>query len=167
MKLSVTLVTTCMTLVGFSSAFNFRFLSRRQSTPNELYYLQTRIVDATGDCGTNKDGLYVYSHHTGAGLGDAGLSPNISDAMQGYLDGSQQLFTFPNNQGYPWAMQIYEGPYQQWNLVTISAAAQISQGIGFFFNNTGLQINETSNGWLACDWWHGKSLLDIPARATW
>lgn len=24
---------------------------------------------------------------------------------------------------------------------------------GFFFNQTGLQSNQSDNGWLACDWW--------------
>ena len=50
------------------------------------YYLRTSIVDATNDTGTDKCDLYLTSYHTGAGLSDAVLTPNISLALSGYLN---------------------------------------------------------------------------------
>lgn len=80
-------------------------------TPPDRYYLQTKVIGDNKDSGTNKDGLYLYSYHTGAGLGDIGLS-NVTTSWVGYLNGTQQLFTYPNAP-YPWPMnvQLY-GPYQ-------------------------------------------------------
>eukprot|EP01099_Mayorella_cantabrigiensis_P008468 TRINITY_DN7963_c0_g1_i1.p1 TRINITY_DN7963_c0_g1~~TRINITY_DN7963_c0_g1_i1.p1 ORF type:complete len:163 (-),score=1.57 TRINITY_DN7963_c0_g1_i1:306-794(-) len=93
-------------------------LERRQTiTPPARYYLQTTVVNGDHeDFGSNKSALYLYSHHTGAGLGDAGLSSNISWAMEAYLNGTQQLFTYEGNQIGPWPLAIGYGPYQQWNL---------------------------------------------------
>lgn len=65
------------------------------------------------DFGSNKSALWLYSHHTGAGLGDAGLSSNRSWAMEAYLNGTQQVFTYENNQIGPWPLAIGYGPYQR------------------------------------------------------
>jgi len=92
------------------------FLDARQTTttPPARYYLNTKVVNGNHkDTGTNKTNLWVYSHHTGAGLGDAGLSSNKSVAWEGYLNGTQQLFTYENNQIGPWPMSISTGPYQR------------------------------------------------------
>ncbi|KIV92631.1 hypothetical protein PV10_03905 [Exophiala mesophila] len=134
--------------------------SRQTIDPPARYYLETTVVNGDHeDFGSNKSSLWLYSHHTGAGLGDAGLSSNRSWAMEGYLNDTQQLFTYENNQIGPWPLAVGYGPYQQWNLVTISIAALPSSGQGFFFNSSGLQFNGSVGGWLACDWWHGVPQL--------
>ena len=99
-----------LTLVTASPALD----ARQIVNPPARYYLRTKVVNGKHkDCGTNKTNLWVYSHHTGAGLGDAGLSSNKSWAWQGYLNGSQQLFTYDNNQIGPWPLAIGYGPYQR------------------------------------------------------
>lgn len=136
--------------------------TRQTTTPpaSDLYYLRTKAVNgAHKDCGSNKTGLYLYSYHTGAGLGDAALSSNKSIAWQGYLNGSQQLMTYSGNQLGPWPLSIAYGPYQEFNAVTISIAGINLEDAGFSFNASGLQFNESTGGWLACDWWHGVPQL--------
>jgi len=39
------------------------------------------------------------------------------------------------------------------NPISISIAGEDATP-GFFFNQTGLQSNQSENGWLACDWWY-------------
>ena len=94
-------------------------LERRQTIdPPARYYLETTVVNGDHeDFGSNKSSLWLYSHHTGAGLGDAGLSSNRSWAMEGYLNDTQQLFTFENNQIGPWPLAVGYGPYQRMYLV--------------------------------------------------
>lgn len=103
--------------VTLFSVFSFTTASpieaRQTITPPSLYYLRTKVVNgAHKDTGTNKTGLYVYSYHTGAGLGDAALSSNKSIAWQGYLNGTQQLMTTATNQLGAWPLAIAYGPYQ-------------------------------------------------------
>jgi len=143
--------------------------TRKTIDPPALYYLRTKVVNGKHvDTGSNKTNLYVYSYHTGAGLGDVGLSPNKSSAMEGYLNGTQQLFTYENNQIGPWPLAIaYGNSYQQWSTATISIAQDPSTYQGFFFNSTGLQYNNSFGGWLACDWWYATpQLFNINAPYT-
>lgn len=85
-----------------------------RDTPDR-YYLQTKVVGNSSDCGTDKNGLWLYSSHTGAGLGSAALSPNKTYAWEGYLNGTSALFTYPNSPG-PWPMVVTYGAYQGWSL---------------------------------------------------
>ncbi|KIW90606.1 uncharacterized protein Z519_08389 [Cladophialophora bantiana CBS 173.52] len=150
-----------LTLLSIFSLTPASPLQTRQTIdPPARYYLQTKVVNGGHlDFGTNKTNLWLYSYHTGAGLGDAALSTNKSWAWEGYLNGSQQLMTYAGNQAGPWPMYIGYGPYQQWNLVGISIAGISNLVSGFFFNSSGLQFNESTGGWLACDWWHGVPQL--------
>jgi len=66
--------------------FSSPAVSPRQVSPPQQYYLRTSIVDATNDTGTPKGDLYVTSYHTGAGLSDATLTPNLTHALPGYLN---------------------------------------------------------------------------------
>ncbi|RMZ74730.1 hypothetical protein DV737_g5798, partial [Chaetothyriales sp. CBS 132003] len=127
--------------------------------PPALFYLQTQVVGDLPDCGTDKDGLWLYSFHTGAGLGDAVLSSNKSYAMQAYLNGSQQLFTYPGNTIGPWPLGIAYLPYSFFSYVTISIAESGPPQEGFFYNETGLHFNQSAGGWIVCDWWHGAPQL--------
>lgn len=88
--------------------------TRQTIDPPARYYLETTVVNGDHeDFGSNKSALWLYSHHTGAGLGDAGLSSNRSWAMEAYLNGTQQVFTYENNQIGPWPLAIGYGPYQR------------------------------------------------------
>jgi len=159
MYLSAAFAATLLALFTLASASPI--LETRQTVdPPARYYLRTHVVNGKhADVGTNKTNLWLYSYHTGAGLGDAALSSNKSVAWEGYLNGTQQLFTYTGDQIGPWPLAIGYGPYQQWNPVTISISATTSPGQEFFFNATGLQFNSTYSGWLACDWWHGAPQL--------
>jgi hypothetical protein len=82
---------------------------RREAASNAEYYLQTCVTNGTNDYGTDKEGLYVFSYHTGAGLGDATLTPNISVASKGFLNGTYQQFD--QNTTIPVAMVLGYEPY--------------------------------------------------------
>lgn len=103
-------------LLSFFAVSSASPISERATSLPAQYYLQTKVVNGDHkDTGSNKDGLWVASYHTGAGLGDAGLFSNKSDAWIGYLNGTQQLFTYPNNDIGPWPLAIVEstGNYYQ------------------------------------------------------
>ncbi|KIX92503.1 uncharacterized protein Z520_11823 [Fonsecaea multimorphosa CBS 102226] len=140
MLFSTLLTVTLLSIFNLTSASPLQ--TRNTIDPPALYLLQTKVVKSTHkDYGTNKTDLWLYSYHTGAGLGDAALSSNKSWAWQGYLNGSQQLMTYSGNLGGPWPLAIGYGPYQEWNEVTISIAGITSLYSGFFFNSSGLQFN--------------------------
>ncbi|KIX09781.1 uncharacterized protein Z518_00862 [Rhinocladiella mackenziei CBS 650.93] len=157
---TLTILTTALLSI-LSLATASPVLEARQTTaPPDRYNLRTKLVNGDHiDCGSNKTDLWVYSYHTGAGLGDAGLSSNKSVAWEGYLNGTQQYFTYEGNELGPWPMYIGYGAYQQWNPATISISGIRQPYQGFFFNSTGLQYNNSLHGWLACDWWHGVPQL--------
>ncbi|RMZ80320.1 hypothetical protein DV738_g2887, partial [Chaetothyriales sp. CBS 135597] len=161
MYLSIVSALACFTLAA-SAPLTANSLTT--VTPPSLFYLQTQVVGALPDCGTDKNGLWLYSFHTGAGLGDAVLSSNKSYAMQAYLNGSQQLFTYPNNQIGPWPLAVSYVPYSLFNYVTISIAQSGPPQEGFFYNETGLHLNQSAGGWIVCDWWHGAPQLFDLAR---
>ena len=67
------------------------------------YYLRTSLVDKYGDA--FKNGLYVYSYHTGAGLSDAVLTPNVSIADVGFLNATHQQFDLGSTE-IQWGMHM-------------------------------------------------------------
>ena len=82
-------------------------LDSRATTVPAQYYLQTKVINGDHkDTGSDKNNMYIFSYHTGAGLGDAALIANKTDAMIGYLNGTQQLFTYPENNIGPWPLAI-------------------------------------------------------------
>jgi hypothetical protein len=106
-----TLTTSLISLFAIASASP---LNTRQTTttPPARYYLETKVVNGNHkDYGTNKTGLFLYSYHTGAGLGDAALSSNKSIAWEGYLNGTQQLFTTAGNNVGPWPLSVSFAQY--------------------------------------------------------
>lgn len=90
-------------------------ITERQATitPPDRFYLQTKVVGDQQSCGTDKDGLWVWSYHTGAGLSDAVLSSNKSYAVESYQNGTEILFVFPNEPD-AWPLNNEYGPYQGW-----------------------------------------------------
>jgi len=160
MHFTAVLTASLLSILSLTTASPLDTRQTQTIKPPPLYYLRTKVVNgAHKDTGSNKTNLYLYSYHTGAGLGDAGLSSNKSIAMEGYLNGTQQLMTYPNNSIGPWPLAVQDGFYQEWNQVTISIAGYNTYDTGFFFNSSGLQYNGSTGGWLACDWWHGVPQL--------
>lgn len=108
-------VLTATLLSLFALATSSPILETRATIdPPAKYYLKTKVVNGKHeDVGTNKTNLWLYSYHTGAGLGDAGLSSNKSWAMEAYLNGSQQLFTYEGNQIGGWPLAIEYASYQR------------------------------------------------------
>ncbi|KIW68618.1 hypothetical protein PV04_04552 [Phialophora macrospora] len=160
MHFTTILTASLLSILSLATASPLDTRQTQTVKPPALYYLRTKVVNgAHKDTGSNKTNLYVYSYHTGAGLGDAALSSNKSIAWQGYLNGTQQLMTYTNNTIGPWPLSVQNGFYQEWNQVTISISDTPTYNAGFFFNSSGLQYNGTTGGWLACDWWHGVPQL--------
>merc|ERR1711900_96070 len=123
MHLATVFTATLLSLITFSTASPL-LQTRQTIDPPPLYYPRTKVVNGDHkDTGSNKSDLWVFSYHTGAGLGDAGLSSNKSWAWEGYLNGSQQLFTYPNNEIGPWPLALeYANSYQRWAEASISIA---------------------------------------------
>ena len=86
----------------------------REVKPPAKYYLQTKVQPDQKDCGSDKNDLWLYSYHTGAGLGDAALGANKSLAMEAYYNttDSQQYFTYEGNELGGWPLAVQSGPYQ-------------------------------------------------------
>ncbi|RMZ86989.1 hypothetical protein DV736_g5789, partial [Chaetothyriales sp. CBS 134916] len=154
--ISALVPTLCFTLATSAPVLDE---SATTVAPPPLFYLKTQVIGDLPDCGTDKDSLWLYSFHTGAGLGDAVLSTNKSYAMQAYLNGTQQLFTYLDNTIGPWPLRISYLPYSLFSYVTISIAEAGPPQEGFFYNETGLHFNQSAGGWIVCDWWHGAPQL--------
>lgn len=86
-------------------------LETRQEAAPSQFYLQTQVYPGIDDCGTNKDGLYVFSYHTGAGLGIAAAEADQLSSWF-YLNDTNLLFTYEDNEIGPWPTEILYGPYQ-------------------------------------------------------
>lgn len=99
-----------MALIGLAAAQDVPAVTA--VPPPTFFKLQTQVIDGNQDCGTNKSGLWVTSFHTGAGLGDATLTPNVTRARLAYLNGTQQLFTYAGSAG-PWPLVVSPIPYSR------------------------------------------------------
>src|SRR5271156_596978 len=96
------------TIVTLSSLLSAALSSPLSSSvecraPKE-YRLQTKIVNNKNDKGTFKGQLWVSSYHTGAGLSDAVLIKNGSEAAKGYLNGT--ILQFDLGSAFPWYMAM-------------------------------------------------------------
>ena len=91
--------------------------------PPSKYKLQTKVVGKHKDCGSDKDGLWLYSYHTGAGLGDAALSSNKTWGWEGYLNKTSTEQVFETNIG-PWPLAVTYGPYQG-KLISVAQGSPI------------------------------------------
>ncbi|KAK5088155.1 hypothetical protein LTS08_004786 [Lithohypha guttulata] len=147
MHLSTILASVVLTIASLTTA---QPLEVRQAP--DRFYLQTQVVPGINDCGSNKQGLYVYSYHTGAGLGVAAASADSSDDSWFYLNGTQLMWTYEGNTIGPWPVVVSSYPYQAFNPISISIASAGSQE-GYSTNGTGLQSTAAGGGWIACDWW--------------
>jgi hypothetical protein len=79
--------------------------------PPPVFKLQAKVIPGIEDCGTDKNGLWLTSFHTGAGLGDAVLINNRSRAMPAFFNGTDQFFGNHSDPNFTWPMQIGYVPY--------------------------------------------------------
>ncbi|KAL4902762.1 hypothetical protein BDW74DRAFT_157536 [Aspergillus multicolor] len=140
---------TLSLLIGAASA---AAIAGRQNNKPDTFYLKTSDSENSAH-----NDLYVYGYHTGAGLNDAVLTPDVDTASKAYLNGTTVLFDYNTN--FPWGL----GPvgvtnYAAWQFVQINVGTGQE---GFSINGTGLQWSEQKGfgGWLVCDWWHNAPQL--------
>lgn len=100
-----------LTSVTQASPLSRQVEARQDSAPAK-FYLQTEILPGGNDSGTNKHGLYLFPYHTGAGLGIAAAENKDPAGSSFYLNGTELLWTYDNNQIGPWPVSIKYGPYQ-------------------------------------------------------
>jgi len=86
----------------------------RQASHPDRFYLQTQVYPGIDDCGTDKNGLYLFSYHTGAGLGVAAADPPSTTESWFFLNDTDTglYFTYTNNTIGPWPTKLQYGPYQ-------------------------------------------------------
>lgn len=109
MKLTTAALISASALTAFVSAtpIEARQIEARQAP--DKFRLKTQVIISadTNDTGTNKDGLYVYSYHTGAGLGAATASSGASNSSWFYLNSTNALlWTYEGNNIGPWPVAI-------------------------------------------------------------
>lgn len=107
MKLFNSVVALTLTIAGLSQASP---IEARKALKN--FQLKTKVIPGHKDCGSNKDGLYIFSYHTGAGQGiAAGLNSSLTSYF--YINGTGALlWTYPENDIGPWPVVLDYGPYQ-------------------------------------------------------
>lgn len=126
-------------------------LRTRDDSPKN-FHLKT-----AGASNSAHNGLYVYGYHTGAGLNDAVLSPDVGTASPAFLNGTNVQFDLDTP--FPWGLYMLpQNNYGAWEPV------QINTGYGsndFSIGNDGLQWSEPQGfgGWLVCDWYHNAPQL--------
>jgi len=140
------LLSTAAVLAGVASA----------AFPNttQEFYLKTKLISGA----TKFDGLYTYSYHTGAGLGDATLISDKSVATKNWFNDTSLNAQVSGND-YVWGWQPIVADYVAWNPVQINS---LGPGQVDFFVLNGSRLTAPSMGapsWLACDWSHGVPQL--------
>lgn len=83
---------------------------RAAAVTSSYYRLRAQVIPGPhwGAPHAHFDGTYVQIYHTGAGLDDAVLISNRSEAFPGFLNGTYQQFAIPEapGQDFPWGMDI-------------------------------------------------------------
>lgn len=116
------------------------------------------------------DGLWLYAHHTGAGMNDAMFTSNRSHAIPGFLnatglsDGDGQalsgLVFDLGSQGIPWSMlpALSVNFYAAWQPVRINAGGAATEQGAFWINGTGLQWTNAGSGTTRSSFggWYGE-----------
>jgi len=103
-----------LTLASLTSASP---INPRQASHPDRFHLQTQVYPGINDSGTNKNGLFVFSYHTGAGLGMAAADPPTGPSDENswfYLNDTDTglYWTYTNNTIGPWPTALLYGPYQ-------------------------------------------------------
>lgn len=74
------------------------------------FKLKTTVINGKNDTGTKKGNLWVVSYHTGAGLGDATLINNQTEAEVAHLNASNNALLFSISD-LEWPMVLDYEPY--------------------------------------------------------
>jgi len=112
------------------------------------------------------NGFYFGSYHQGAGLADATLLANSSEALAGaflnatanvttsgyYLDFNNTINTGGSSVLYYHAQITGTGGYESMKLMTVSLAEEPSEG--FSFDSQGRLAYQNSTDFAACEWTH-------------
>ncbi|KAL4787069.1 hypothetical protein BJX76DRAFT_354481 [Aspergillus varians] len=126
---------------------------RRQAiqTPDKF------LLKTSGSENSEHNDLYVYGYHTGAGLNDAVLTPDVETASTAFLNGTKVQFDYDTP--FPWGLSPQGVTnYARWQFVNINAG----QGQeGFSIDSSGLQWSPEKGfgGWLVCNWYHNAPQL--------
>lgn len=108
MKFINSAIALTLTIAGLSQASP---IQSRAALKN--FQLKTKVIPGHKDCGSDKNGLYIFSYHTGAGLG---IAAGLNESMTSYFyinETTQGLsWTYPENEIGPWPVEIEYGPYQ-------------------------------------------------------
>jgi hypothetical protein len=146
---------TLSLLVGAALATPFHHA--RQAP--DSFYLKT-----SGSENSAHNDLYVYGYHTGAGLNDAVLTPDVDTASKAFMNGTNVQFDYNTN--FPWGLYPigvtnYAGEscnlrFANGTVTDLLAAWQfvelnVGYGAGdFSVNSAGLQWSEQKGfgGWL-------------------
>lgn len=87
-----------------------------QARQSDRFYLKTEVVNYPGhnDTGSDKNGLYLFSYHTGAGTGIAAgqKTAPTADSSYFYLNGTQLLWNYPQSSLGPWPFNIVSSAYR-------------------------------------------------------
>ena len=126
------------------------------------------------------NGFYFATYHQGAGLADATLIANSSEALAGaflnatanvttsayYLDFNTTISTGGSSVEYYHAQITGTGGYESMKLMTVNLAEAPSEG--FSFDSQGRLTYQNSTDFAACEWTHAVcSLYKILLIAAW
>lgn len=89
-------INTLSLLIGAAAASPFQ-VGRRDSQNPDKFHLKT-----SGSENPDHNDLYVYGYHTGAGLNDAVLTPDVETASTGFLNGTKLQFDYDTQ--FSWGM---------------------------------------------------------------
>lgn len=170
MKFFNTIAALLLTAAGLSEASP---LQARQAPAQ--FQLKTKVIAGTKDTGSKKDGLYIFSYHTGAGQGMA-AAENQTSTSYFYLNQTTLLWSYPDNEIGPWKTIIEYGAYQckivfslairyanlttAYNEISISIATDEPATPGFSLNSDNtLNSTASEGGWLVCDSWYQSPQL--------
>lgn len=80
----------------------------------KYYYLKAVVTQPYANPSAHSDfnNTYLESYHTGAGLSDGTLNASTQNAVQAFLNGTNQQFNLTAADGYfPWSMFLPDDPY--------------------------------------------------------
>lgn len=134
------------------------------------FRIQTNIVDGCTDCGTNKQGLYIVSYHTGAASSIVAGYPDasIQDDSYFYLNNTELYWTVTGRSEHIWSVRTwtYDTYISKWHRTCDTGAATHYQAdfqqveidgydsgdSGFYMDDQlGIRHNGTAE-WMMCDW---------------
>lgn len=103
--------------------------------PSKEFYLKTHSIYTPPGCVDShiesKDGLYLTSYHTGAGLSDITFTSDKTIAAKAFLNGT--VLQFDYNSTFPWGMfMVGATNYAGWEPVQMNAGYGSK---GLYFND--------------------------------